>query len=72
MLKKQLVASFVKHLKENHKNTWRCIGFQFYNPNLSQEGCLKHIFTMQGYVQGAGSTKEATDGFFHKAFYKNC
>ena len=27
---------------------------------------------MQDYVQGAGSTKEATDGFFHKAFYKNC
>ena len=38
--KKQLVASFVKHLTKCHKNTI-CIDFQVDNPKLIQEGCFK-------------------------------
>ena len=45
--KKQLIASFVKHFIKSHKNTI-CIGFQVYNPKLSQEECISAI---KGYVR---------------------
>ena len=51
---------------ENQKNTI-CIGFQFHNPKLSQDGVLKRIFTMQVYVQG---TKKAIDSLFCEALYR--
>ena len=43
--KKQLITSFVKHFIESHKSTIR-ITFHVNSPKLSQEGCLKHISTI--------------------------
>ena len=66
--KKQLIASFVKHLTECHKNTI-CIDFQVDNPKLIQEGCFK-TYIYHKRLRTWQSTKEAIDSFFCKALYR--
>ena len=53
---------------ENQKNTI-CIGFQFHNPKLSQEGCFKTYIYYASLCAGC-STKKAIDSFFYEALYR--
>ena len=66
--KRQLITSFVNHFIENRENTI-CIGFQFHNPKLSQEGCLKTYIFYKRLFTGC-STIEPVDSFFRKALSK--
>ena len=63
--KKQLIGSFVKHFTENDENTI-CIGFQFHNPKLRQEGCFKPYVYYTRLCRGR-STKEQNDSFLSRA-----
>ena len=53
---------------ENQKNTI-CIGFQFHNPKLSQEGCFKTNICCASLCVGC-PTKKAIDSFFSEALYR--
>ena len=64
--KKQLIASFVEHFEENHKNLISGC-FQFYIPKLSQERCFIPYLLYETMYR-AQDTREATNSFFLRAF----
>ena len=70
--KKQLITSFVKYFIESHQNTI-CIGFQVYNPKLSQGGVFKMYAYYKRLCTGC-STKEAIEALYRKwwKYYMHC
>ena len=60
---------FCKTLYRESNTNAICIGFQVYNPKLSQEGCFRTYIYYKRLCTGC-SSKEATDNFFCKALYR--